>query len=149
MPRWPVYIVLALLVSITAVFIIVFVSVSSDSASVTEADMTAYPGIVSALLLGADPERGEQLIQTLACPGCHIATMTSIAPPFEGVAARAADRRPPLTAAEYIYESIANPKAYVVENYPDNMPKLYPEQLTDAQLGDLIAYLLTLDVETG
>jgi hypothetical protein len=64
-----------------------------------------------------------------------------------GIAARAATRRPPLSAAEYVYESITTPTAYVVEGFQPAMPPNYPERLTDQELGDIIAYLLSGDAE--
>ncbi len=148
MPRWPVYIVLGLLIGITVIFIGVFIVVSTTSPTVSDVDQAAYADAVSALLDDADPARGEPLLTEFVCVTCHVsATGVGVAPPFAGIALRAAERRPPLTAAEYIYESITNPNAYVVQDYAAAMPQDYPQRLTDNQLGDLIAYLLTLDQE--
>ncbi|MBC8099359.1 MAG: hypothetical protein H7Y11_07945, partial [Armatimonadetes bacterium] len=55
---------------------------------------------------------------------------------------RTATRRPPLTAEAYLYESILYPTAYEVEGYTGQMPRTYGE-LSDRDLGDIIAYLLT------
>jgi mono/diheme cytochrome c family protein len=62
-----------------------------------------------------------------------------------GIAERAAARRPPLAAAAYIYESITHPTAYIVEGFSGAMPQNYPERLSERELGDIIAYLLTPD----
>ncbi len=75
---------------------------------------------------------------------CHrLGVASKIAPTFEGIAERAASRRAPLTAAAYIYESITHPTAYVVEGFQPAMPQNFSERLTDRELGDIIAYLLT------
>jgi mono/diheme cytochrome c family protein len=132
--------------------VLVFITASSTP-ELQPSDATAaaaYLDIVTPLLENADPVRGEPLITTFACHTCHVAAaQVHIAPPFEGVGVRAADRRPPLTAAEYIYESITNPNVFTVEGFAASMPQDYRERLTDEQLGDLIAYLLTLDTEAG
>ena len=62
---------------------------------------------------------------------------------FVGVADRAATRRPPLTAAQYLYESIISPGAYLVEGYANAMPANFAGRLTQAEIGRIIAYLLS------
>lgn len=142
--RWPVIVVLVLLALFTLAFVAVFVMASLDYGMEST---TPHPDAerVDALLAAADPARGEALITQFDCFACHIsAAGVGIAPPFEGVAERAETRRPPLSAAQYIYESIVDPVAYVVEGYAGSMPQNYDERLSDEQLGDLMAYLLTL-----
>jgi hypothetical protein len=69
-----------------------------------------------------------------------------MAPAFVGIAERAATRRPPLTAAAYIYESITNPSAFIAPGqYNAAMPENFRERLSDRELGDIIAFLLTPD----
>jgi mono/diheme cytochrome c family protein len=49
------------------------------------------------------------------------------------------------SAEEYLHESVVEPNAYVVEGFPANvMPTNYGSQLTDQQITDLVAYMLTL-----
>lgn len=49
------------------------------------------------------------------------------------------------TAEEYLFESIVNTYAYVVEGFdPALMPKDYGQRLTAQQASDLIAYMLSL-----
>jgi len=48
-------------------------------------------------------------------------------------------------AYAYIYESITNPSAFVVPDYPDGlMPQIWAQVLTEAEIQDVIAYLYTL-----
>ena len=48
-------------------------------------------------------------------------------------------------AAAYLRESILNPDAVLVDNYQEGiMYRGYRDSLTDRQLDDLAAYLLTL-----
>jgi hypothetical protein len=63
------------------------------------------------------------------------------------VALLAAERRPSLTAAAYVYESIIYPGAFIVDDYYNNMPRIYHDQIPDDELGDIIAYLLTPKAE--
>lgn len=50
---------------------------------------------------------------------------------------------------EYLYTSIIDPGAVVVEGFPDNlMPRTFDEVFTDEEIADIIAYLVTLVPET-
>ncbi|MBZ0283591.1 MAG: cytochrome c [Anaerolineae bacterium] len=149
--RWPIYLVLGLFLLVTAVFVIEFV-VSTETEIVAKAEATPvltadlYVSEVSALLENADPTKGAQLVEGYGCIACHrLGAENNIAPAFMGMAERAVSRRLPLIASAYIYESIVNPMAYIVEDYNPAMPQNYPERLTDSELGDIIAYLLTPD----
>jgi hypothetical protein len=45
----------------------------------------------------------------------------------------------------YLYTSITNPNAYIVEGYqPNVMIQTYGQTLSDQDLADILAYLLTL-----
>ncbi len=147
--RWPVFVALALLVLITVIFIIEFVlTTESELAAPTPVVLAAdtYQATVAALLADADPANGAQWVEKYNCIACHRAgAENKIAPPFAGVADRASTRRPPLTASAYIYESITQPAAFVVDGFTPAMPQNYPDLLMEQELGDIIAYLLTPD----
>ncbi|MBI4219328.1 MAG: c-type cytochrome [Chloroflexi bacterium] len=83
-----------------------------------------------------DPQRGEQLFARKGCSGCHsTGTNTIVGPGLAGVGDRAG-------AEAYITESVRNPAAFVVPGFPNAMPQF--GTITDQELNDLIAYLLTL-----
>ena len=103
--------------------------------------------------LGGDPTRGEELYyelslgQNVSCRVCHSLEpdVRLVGPSFAGVATRAATRIPGLSAEEYIRQSILDPNAYVVEGFPaGQMLQNFDEILTDEQLDDLVAFLLSL-----
>jgi mono/diheme cytochrome c family protein len=84
---------------------------------------------------------------SFACATCHNAASADrlIGPGMLGISVRAATRVDGLTASEYLHTSIVNPSAYVVPDYPDAlMPKTYADVLTEAEINDLVAYLLSL-----
>ena len=147
--RWPVYLVIGLFVLVTIIFVVAFALTTETElvvapTAVNELTANTYMDKVNILLQGADTSRGAALVEQFACTACHReGAVNKIAPSWDGIAARAATRRPPLTAAAYIYESITNPTAYVVEGYNPAMPQNFSQQLSDQQLGDIIAYLLT------
>lgn len=147
--RWPVLVALALLILITVIFIIEFVvSTQSDMAAKEAVPDTltdnTYMDKVSALLNNANPENGATLVEKYNCVACHReGAANHIAPAFDGVAQRAAIRRPPLSAPAYLFEAITHPAAYVVEDFAPAMPQNFSELLSDQELGDIIAYLLT------
>ncbi len=103
---------------------------------------------------GPDPKAGEALYyenslgQNAACRICHSLQpdVVLVGPSFAGVATRAATRIPGMTAEEYLYQSITDPDAYVVEGFPSGqaMPNL-DEILTQEQIEDLIAFLMTME----
>lgn len=148
--RWSVYGVLVLLLLVTVVFVFEFitstVAETNKTSPVTTAPLTSesYLDQITPLLANANAENGALLIEKYGCVVCHrLGAANNIAPAFVGLAERAAVRRPPLTAAAYIFESITQPKAYVVEGYNPAMPEDYPTRLSPTELGDIIAYLLT------
>ncbi len=81
------------------------------------------------------------------CRVCHslVPGKVVVGPSLDGVATRAADRVPGMSAKEYLRQSIVDPSAYVVEGFPDAMLKNFDELLTDQEIDDLVAFLLTLE----
>ena len=108
-----------------------------------------------------DPARGEQLFTAgkdaaPACTTCHFVDqdMVLIGPSMVGIASRAAERVPGLSAEEYLRQSILEPNAYLVPNTEANvfaagntslMFQNYADFLTEQDVNDLVAYMLTLD----
>ena len=152
-PHWPLYLVAALLIITLLAFGALFVADSVNYQETVHGDIPAealteqsYMDRVDVLLARADPTRGDELLARFDCVACHRAgAVNGVAPAFSGIAARAAERRPPLSAAAYLYESITRPQAHIVEGFVGAMPQDYAARLTDQQLGDIIAYLLTAD----
>ena len=104
-----------------------------------------------------DPQSGEQLSVSLGCTACHTISAEGIGPfwpstPDEpGIGERAVLRisQPDYTGNaetdfEYLFESIVLPEEYLVVNYDNLMPNNYSSSLTDQDVADLIAYLLTI-----
>lgn len=106
-----------------------------------------------ATTLSGDPERGAQLFaqgqaDAPPCSTCHQVVSGqvgfSLGPDLVGIAERGATRVAGMTAAEYLRQSILEPHRYVVPGYRDMMYPDYRTQLTEQNIEDLIAYLLTL-----
>lgn len=96
---------------------------------------------------GGDAERGKAVFAAQSCVACHTISSVpgavgQVGPKLDGVGTRAATRRPGFTAEQYIERHIREPGEFTVPGYPAGvMPKL---PLTDAQVKDLVAFLLTL-----
>jgi cytochrome c oxidase subunit 2 len=88
-----------------------------------------------------DPVAGEALFAT-NCSACH-GEEDGAGPARTGMGERAATGVEGLSAEEYLHQSIVDPGVYVVEGFSNIMPKAYGDQLTEKELSDLIAYLLT------
>lgn len=113
--------------------------------------------IIVLLLAGCatsgNAERGIQIFtkgqaDAPPCSTCHRTLSDqvgfSVGPNLAGVAERAVTRVVGMTAAEYLRQSILQPHRYVVQGYRDIMYPDYRTRLTEHDIEDLIAYLLTL-----
>lgn len=83
-----------------------------------------------------------------ACASCHGITpdgRSPLGPSLWGVADRAGTRASGSTASDYLRQSIRDPDAVLVDNYQEGiMFRGYRDSLTEQQVADLVAYLLTL-----
>lgn len=121
---------------------------ATEAAEETEA---ALDGVPSPQSVG-DPEAGEQLFTgslggAQACSSCHSVEPGAggIGPSLADISETAAQRVEGMSAVEYIRESILYPNEYVVPGYAEGiMPQSYNDALSEEQLNNLIAYLLTL-----
>jgi cytochrome c551/c552 len=141
-------IVIVLLVAVAALFVVAFVIASEPPPPGPTVDVPEAEAQAAQLLARADPERGAQLVVQHQCVNCHVYAAGIAAPAWTGVADRAAQREPPLSAQAYLYESIAEPDAFLVDGYPASMPQNFKDALTPQETGDIIAYLLTLHAGT-
>jgi mono/diheme cytochrome c family protein len=88
-----------------------------------------------------DAAAGETLFAA-NCAGCHQAE-DGTGPARTGMGERAATRVEGMDAAEYLHQSIVDPHAYVVEGFSDIMPDTYEESLSEEDINNLVAFLLT------
>lgn len=101
----------------------------------------------------ADVEAGEELFHEKligtqpGCVTCHSLEpdVKIVGPSLAGVATRAGTREPGKSAEQYLIESITKPDAYTVEGFDaGTMPVQFANELTDQQVKDLVAFLMTL-----
>jgi mono/diheme cytochrome c family protein len=102
----------------------------------------------------ADAAAGEKLFASAVigtqagCITCHSLTPDEVivGPSMAGIASRAGSRVSGQSAEEYLRDSILNPDAYLVETFPaGTMPQVWGDELSDEQVDQLIAYLMTLE----
>jgi sulfur oxidation c-type cytochrome SoxX len=93
--------------------------------------------------------RGQAVFLQAGCNACHTISGIStgnIGPVLDGIASRAGETVSGLSAEEYIHQSIVDPSAYVVEGFADGlMPQTFADTLSEEQISDLVAFLLTLE----
>jgi cytochrome c551/c552 len=100
---------------------------------------------------GGDPAAGETVYSQVASPGCNTCHslepgVTLVGPSLANIGAEAGGRVSGQSAEEYLRESVVEPNAYVVEGFSANiMPTNYGSQLTEQQVTDLVAYMLSLE----
>ena len=142
----PVLLVLTLLIVFSVFFLFEFFSANPTALESESLSEEHYEEHVTTLLANADSVRGEALLTTYTCVACHrVGAENGVAPSLVGIVERAGERRPPLSPAAYIYQSIIEPAAYLVEGYAAAMPQNFDDRMSDEELGDIIAYLLTPD----
>lgn len=85
-----------------------------------------------------------------SCNTCHDPTtdVRGVGPGFLTVGARAGGRVEGYPAELYIYNSIVNPNDYIVDEFVgDLMPTGYADALSEQDIYDIAAYLMTLQGE--
>lgn len=116
-----------------------------DNNSAAPVSVQASAGLVG------DATAGELLFSQsiegqAACIACHtIDESRLVGPGLGGIATRAETRVGGLSAEDYIFTSIVAPANYVVEGYANVMPSSFGDSLSEQQVSDIVAYLLTLD----
>jgi cytochrome c oxidase subunit 2 len=106
------------------------------------ASVASMPTIASA---PAGLERGKALFFVKGCVSCHTkvaaGSSANVGPDLTGLATRAADRKPGMSAADYVRESLKVPSAFIVSGYSSfvGMPDL---GLSDDEIAALSAFLL-------
>ena len=126
----------------------------------TTAEATTTTSAVSAAQLAAAAAIGniaageeffnrplEGIPHSVSCSSCHSLdpTNTHWAPTVAGISAVAAGRVDGMSDADYLRQSIIDPYAFQVEGEWASaaMPFQYADVLSDGQINDLIAFLLT------
>lgn len=134
--------VVLLLVGAVAFFVLLLTSMQPNAeAGIPTAQAADYADTVARLMSIGDASRAETLSVMYICAACH-RNSAQIAPQWSDLLSVAPERRPGLTAEEYIYESIVHPGMYLVEGYPASMPQDYGTSLSEQDLADILVYLV-------
>ncbi|MBX3083708.1 MAG: cytochrome c [Anaerolineae bacterium] len=109
---------------------------------------SATPAAVSTLYLQPDAKRGEIVFNGVGnCFACHDTKLGigQVGPSLMNIPLISQARVPGVAPELYLKESILAPNNYIVPGFaPDVMPKNYATNLTNIQINDLIAYMMTL-----
>ncbi len=125
-------------ISITLFLILVGAACVNTPAPTQSGDSQKGSALVIQQILGEGP----------GCTTCHLFDdgPIKVGPSLVGVAIRAQTRVENLSAEEYINQSILEPNAYVVVGFPSSvMYQKYSEQISDEELANIVAYLMTLE----
>lgn len=101
-----------------------------------------------------DPERGREIFMagtdlvSTPCSSCHSLDGSEIeghnpGPSMMGISKAAATRVEGQSAVDYLRESIINPGAHVVEGYRNTMEPGYKYLISEDDIDNLVAFLLT------
>ncbi len=113
-----------------------------------------WPALVSALPAG-DPARGEELYKgDLGCLACHgdpaVEGSNAVGPWHGRIAVEGATRIAGYTSADYLYESILWPSAFIASECPpapcagppSAMPADFGDRMTPQDMAHVLAYML-------
>lgn len=120
----------------------------------TEEPTAAPSDPIARLIAVRDAANGEMLFNEFfaqtgfACSTCHqvAAPGQLIGPSMYGIKNIAGARVEGEVAERYLYNSIMHPNDYVVEGFVEGvMPQTWGEVLTETEIYDIIAYLMTIE----
>ena len=100
---------------------------------------------------GGDATAGETLFAGGAQPACNTchsleAGVKLVGPSLSQIGTEAGSRVSGQSAQEYLRKSIVEPNDYVPDGFTVNiMPATYGSSLSDKQVNDLVAFMLTLE----
>lgn len=127
-----------------------FLAITADQIQITD-DRVEVPELTLPVTSPGDPDNGRELFNLLGCAGCHGDPegdpSSAGAGPWQGDLVANVEnglRKDGYTPRQYLYESILNPYAYLVEGYGEAMPNTYPSQLSQnpQDLEDIITYIM-------
>ena len=126
---------------LSIIFVCLALLIAACSPSASGADEPLPPG---------DATRGATLFTDSVngappCATCHTLDGTvRVGPSLQEYAANAPAHAGDASLEDYTHISIVQPASYIVEGFSNIMYAQYGRQLTQQQIADLIAYLLTL-----
>lgn len=86
----------------------------------------------------------DEMPHDLSCSSCHsLDGVDGRSPSLLGISEVAADRIQGLSDIEYLRQSLSDPLSFVAGEWASTMPYQYGEILTDEQVNNLVAFLLT------
>ena len=124
--------------------------VATPEAGAGAGDSALYAGMpaeILELMPAADAANGQALSVSNGCIACHSLEkdVRVVGPSWYSVGATAGERVAGESAGLYLYTSIVDPNAYINEGYVAGlMPLTYKDILSNEQMADVIAYLLSL-----
>ena len=122
-------------------------STAGESAENVDPKFAGMPPSMIEAMANADPRHGEMLTLSSGCTGCHSTdpNMLMAGPTWYNISANASTRVPGESAGFYLYTSVMDPNAHVVDGFqPTIMLQTYKDTLSETDLADIIAYLMTI-----
>jgi cytochrome c551/c552 len=99
---------------------------------------------------GGNAAQGKTIFNQVAsppCSSCHSIEVgvTLVGPSLSNIGSTASTIESDMSAEAYLKQSIVDPNAYLTPGFSANiMPANYGTQLTEQQINDLVAYLMSL-----
>jgi mono/diheme cytochrome c family protein len=110
--------------------------------------LSSTPSPTIAGFLAPDAALGKVVFTTSGCSACHDVTgkHVTVGPSLTNIVTMAKALFPDSPVESYLRQSIIEPDRYTSPGYPAGvMPKNYQTLLTNAQINNVIAYLMTMN----
>ncbi len=159
-PNWEPFVIAAGGFVVVYILAALFVRPTSDTPAATAnsetqsqaapaANMAVLPTTgnfeeIVANLPAGDADSGVKLFSSIGCNACHSLQKDQrlVGPSFYGLWTRSASNPAGLPAKAYLYQSIVQPNAVIVEGFqPNLMPPNYAAVLSVQQMADILAYI--------
>jgi cytochrome c551/c552 len=118
-----------------------------EAMSAPDAPVEVAPTVVpeAPSVAAADATNGEALFTAQGCSGCHSTGANSVVGPgLSGVGVRAETRVEGQSAIDYLTLAITYPNDFLVPDYPAIMPGNFGSSMSETEISDLVAYLISI-----
>ncbi|MBT3943678.1 MAG: cytochrome c [Chloroflexi bacterium] len=117
----------------------------ADTPVATSAPAEAAPEPTAAPAAATGDAGNGEIVFQGSCSGCHSTGANRVVGPgLSGIGTTAETRVAGSSADEYLTTSIVSPSSFVVEGFSPIMPGTFGDSLSEQEIADVVAYMVSL-----